>query len=211
MEEIKSLSIDLRKKEEKKKVIPPKVKSIRKEVDKWQFDEKFLELDKQWECLSAIQPGGLLNDDLHLCTIKTPTLSAVMSEQGVADCAFEMRNGVKDVCREMRRQIQNKVSSYKMQDIQKQKYDDNKFVNLNFVIGLLHEKEMKCFYCRESVYLFYNFVRENKQWTLERIDNSMGHNTDNVEIACLLCNLRRRTMFHERYVFTKQMNIVKLG
>jgi hypothetical protein len=33
---------------------------------------------------------------LHLCTIKTPTLSAVMSEQGVADCAFEMRNGVKD-------------------------------------------------------------------------------------------------------------------
>ena len=181
MEEIKSLSIDLRKKEEKKKVIPPKVKSIRKEVDKWQFDEKFLELDKQWECLSAIQPGGLLNDDL------------------------------KDVCREMRRQIQNKVSSYKMQDIQKQKYDDDKFVDLNFVIRLLHEKEMKCFYCRESVYLFYNFVRENKQWTLERIDNSMGHNTDNVEIACLLCNLRRRTMFHERYVFTKQMNIVKLG
>ena len=32
---------------------------------------------------------------LHLCTIKTPTLSAVMSEQGVADCAFQMRNGVK--------------------------------------------------------------------------------------------------------------------
>jgi hypothetical protein len=27
----------------------------------------------------------------------------------------------------------------------------------------------------------------------------------------LLCNLRRRTMYHERYVFTKQMtNIVKL-
>ena len=34
-------------------------------------------------------------EDLHLCTIKTPTLSAVMSEQGVADCAFQMRNGVK--------------------------------------------------------------------------------------------------------------------
>ena len=32
---------------------------------------------------------------LHLCTIKTPTLSAVMSEQGGADCSFEMRNGVK--------------------------------------------------------------------------------------------------------------------
>jgi hypothetical protein len=33
---------------------------------------------------------------LYHCTIKTPTLSAVMSEQGIADCAFEMRNGVKD-------------------------------------------------------------------------------------------------------------------
>jgi hypothetical protein len=158
------------------------VKSVRKETDKWRFDEKFLELDKQWECLTAIQSDGLLDDDL------------------------------KEVCREMRRQIQNKVSSYKMQDIQKHKYDDDKFVDLNFVIQLLHEKSLKCFYCKESVYLFYNFVRENKQWTLERIDNGVGHNKDNVEIACLLCNLRRRTMYHERYVFTKQMmNVVKLG
>ena len=180
--ETKSLTIDLRKKEEKKKVIVPKVKSVRKETDKWRFDEKFLELDKQWDCLTAIQSDGLLDDDL------------------------------KDVCREMRRQIQNKVSSYKMQDIQKHKYNDDKFVDLNFVIQLLHEKSLKCFYCRESVYLFYNFVRENKQWTLERIDNGVGHNKDNVEIACLLCNLRRRTMYHERYVFTKQMmNVVKLG
>ena len=178
--ETKSLTIDLRKKEEKKKVIVPKVKSVRKETDKWRFDEKFLELDKQWDCLTAIQSDGLLDDDL------------------------------KEVCREMRRQIQNKVSSYKMQDIQKQKYDDEKFVDLNFVIELLHKKSLKCFYCKESVYLFYNFVRENKQWTLERIDNGAGHNKDNVEIACLLCNLRRRTMYHERYVFTKQMSVVKL-
>jgi hypothetical protein len=176
--ETKSLTIDLRKKEEKKKIIQPKVKSVRKEVDKWRFDDKFLELDKQWECLTAVKEGLM---DFN-----------------------------KEVCREMRRQIQNKVSSYKMQDIQKHKYDDDKFVDLNFVLELLHKKEMKCFYCREPVYLFYNFVRENKQWTLERIDNSMGHNTDNVEIACLLCNLRRRTMYHERYVFTKQMNVVKL-
>jgi superfamily II RNA helicase len=38
----------------------------------------------------------MLLNVLHLCTIKTPTLSAVMSEQGVADCAFQMRNGVKN-------------------------------------------------------------------------------------------------------------------
>jgi hypothetical protein len=27
----------------------------------------------------------------------------------------------------------------------------------------------------------------------------------------LTCNLRRRTMYHERYVFTKQLNVVKKG
>jgi hypothetical protein len=32
--------------------------------------------------------------ELHLCTFKTPTSWAVMSERGDADCAFEMRNGV---------------------------------------------------------------------------------------------------------------------
>jgi 5-methylcytosine-specific restriction endonuclease McrA len=116
----------------------------------------------------------------------------------------------KDVCREMKRQIQNKISSYKMQDIQKKKYDDDKFVDFQFVISLLVDKKLSCFYCKESVYLFYNYVRENKQWTLERIYNERGHNTDNVEIACLNCNLRRRTMYHERYLFTKQLSVVKL-
>ena len=33
---------------------------------------------------------------LHLCTFKTPASRAVMSERGDADCAFKMRNGVKD-------------------------------------------------------------------------------------------------------------------
>ena len=31
---------------------------------------------------------------LHLCTFKTPTSWAVMSERGDTDCAFKMRNGV---------------------------------------------------------------------------------------------------------------------
>ena len=37
------------------------------------------------------------SEDLHLCTFKTPTSWAVMSEQGDADCAAsqQMRNGVK--------------------------------------------------------------------------------------------------------------------
>jgi len=59
------------------------------------------------------------------------------------------------------------------------------------------------------VHILYENVREPLQWTLERIDNDFGHNKNNVEIACLNCNLRRRTMYHERYLFTKELSIVK--
>ena len=63
---------------------------------------------------------------------------------------------------------------------------------------------MLCFYCLQQVKIIYTQVRDPKQWTLERIDNSLGHNRGNVVISCLSCNIRRRCMYHERYVFTKQ-------
>ncbi len=49
---------------------------------------------------------------------------------------------------------------------------------------------------------------ENLQKKIERIDNKIGHAIDNVEIACLSCNLRRRTMHHERYLLTKNIQTV---
>ena len=112
-------------------------------------------------------------------------------------------------CKEIHRQINYKIHSYRSQDIKKSLYDEAKFVDHNYVMELLREKQLLCFYCRETVQLMYETVRDGKQWTLDRIDNSMGHNRGNVEIACLTCNLRRRTMYHERYVFTKQLKIVK--
>jgi hypothetical protein len=108
-------------------------------------------------------------------------------------------------------QIKNKLSSYRSQDIEKDKYDLEKFADLSHVLHKMEECKMKCFYCKESVSLLYENVREPKQWTLERIDNKMGHNNDNVEIACLSCNLRRRTIHYERYILTKNIQkIVKI-
>jgi hypothetical protein len=53
-------------------------------------------------------------------------------------------------------------------------------------------------------------VRENKQWTLDRIDNNLGHNEDNVVIACLECNLKRRRTNQSKFLFTKQLKITCL-
>ena len=51
--------------------------------------------------------------------------------------------------------------------------------------------------------------RENRQWTLDRIDNDIGHNHNNIVISCLECNLKRRRKSKDAFVFTQQLKIVK--
>ena len=157
---------------EENKTIEPKEKTIRKTMEEWKFDSKYLERENQLECL-------IVGDDDNIRA-------------------------------ELRRQVCAKISGYKSQDMKKGIYDDAKFVRFDDVVALMAERKMSCFYCKKQALLFYEYSRDCNQWTLERIDNTRGHNVDNVEIACLNCNLRRRTMYHERYVFTKQMGTVRL-
>lgn len=109
----------------------------------------------------------------------------------------------------VKRNILQKISSYKAQDIKKKKYNCEKFITYNEVINKLRECSIKCFYCDKNVLLLYENVREPTQWSLERIDNKYGHNNDNIEISCLNCNLKRRTMYHERYRMTKKLVIIR--
>jgi hypothetical protein len=106
--------------------------------------------------------------------------------------------------------IHRKVYGYRTQDVDKNLLCEEKFVDEDHVYRILIECDFKCFYCKENVDVLYEYVRDGKQWTLERLDNDYGHNKDNVVIACLSCNLRRKTMHHERYVFTKQLVITKI-
>jgi hypothetical protein len=110
----------------------------------------------------------------------------------------------------LNQQLNQKIYGYKTQDTEKSLFMPTEFVDISFVIYRLIECPT-CYYCKDPVQLIYEFVREPKQWTLDRIDNSRGHNRDNVEIACLRCNLRRRIMHHERFIFTKQLVIKKSG
>ena len=116
----------------------------------------------------------------------------------------------KRVCKIILQQIQHKIYGYRTQDITKKLYSEEIFIDVERTIIKIFECENRCFYCREPVLVLYEFVRDPKQWTLERIDNKFGHNKSNIEIACLNCNLHRRTMYYERYIFTKQLNIQKI-
>jgi hypothetical protein len=103
-------------------------------------------------------------------------------------------------------QIKNKLSSYRSQDIEKNVFSE--VIDLSGVLHKLQECNLLCFYCKEPTMLFYENVREPKQWTLERLNNSEGHHYQNVVIACLSCNVRRRTMKYEKYVMTKNIRTV---
>jgi hypothetical protein len=110
----------------------------------------------------------------------------------------------------VKKQIMSKLNNYKQQDVLKKVHDERKLIHLDQVIGKLQESGLKCFYCKEEVYLLYKMVREMKQWTLDRIDNDIGHFHDNVVISCLDCNLKRRKKSSHAFFFTKQMNIVRV-
>ena len=107
------------------------------------------------------------------------------------------------------KELKKKISSYRTQDKTKKLYDKEKFVDLETVINLLKTSKMCCYYCKHNVLLLYENLREPKQWTLERLDNGYGHNKGNLEISCLKCNIDRKTMYHERFMFTKELKIIK--
>lgn len=109
----------------------------------------------------------------------------------------------------IKKEIQKKIYGYKCQDLKKELFSPSLFINIENIIQKLKDCNLTCYYCKEAIYILYEFVREPKQWTLERINNGEGHNKNNTEIACLSCNLSRRCIFHERYLFTKQITHMK--
>ena len=106
-------------------------------------------------------------------------------------------------------EINRKISGYKQQDMLKKHYDSDNFLTFECVINKLVESELKCRYCKCEMAILYDMSREIKQWSVDRIDNDKGHNNDNFHLACLDCNLKRRRRTDEKFLFTKQLNIIK--
>ena len=107
------------------------------------------------------------------------------------------------------KQIEKKITSYKQQDIDKKVLNNEKIINLKCIIDKLIETEIKCYYCKSEMFILYENVRDLKQWTVDRINNDIGHNVDNFVLACLDCNLKRRRKSADNFLFTKQLNIIK--
>jgi hypothetical protein len=106
-------------------------------------------------------------------------------------------------------EINKKINSYKQQDILKKHLNTEKLIDFHFTMNKMIENELKCYYCNCEMVILYDNTRELKQWTIDRIDNDIGHNKDNVHLSCLDCNLKKRKRSDSKFLFTKQLIIMK--
>jgi hypothetical protein len=155
----------------------------RVETKKWELEIEYFQYNKQLQ---------LLND------ISNNFLNVYHDEDKDTNASKILIN-----------QIEKKITSYKQQDIDKKLLNNEKKINLTCIIDKLNETEIKCYYCKCEMLILYENVRDSKQWTVDRINNDIGHNIDNFVLACLDCNLKRRRKSADKFLFTKQLNIIK--
>lgn len=121
-----------------------------------------------------------------------------------------------DVDEVIKKQINSKIYSYKQQDMKKKNYDENSekykdFIDFDIIIDEMNKCDLKCHYCLKEMLILYENVRDNSQWTVDRINNDIGHIKGNFNLVCLKCNLKRRRQNDEKYLFTCQLSINKLN
>lgn len=115
-----------------------------------------------------------------------------------------------ELCPLIKQQVDLKLYSYKQQDLKKELFQEDAFITFTETLQHLRDCKLLCAYCNEGVLVLYENVRDPHQWSLDRIDNDLGHNRENLVIACLQCNLKRRRTKMSSFLFTKQMKLVKV-
>jgi hypothetical protein len=121
-------------------------------------------------------------------------------------CLHKLLNGVVfDEKKYFIQALKNKLDSYKQQD-KKKTYDEyDNFITLENVIEKLVAYNMRCYYCNNKTLILFKNVRDDYQWTLDRLNNYDEHSNTNTIICCLKCNLQRRRKNSEKFKFTKQL------
>tara|TARA_B100001758_G_scaffold246534_1_gene261877 strand:+ start:1202 stop:1777 length:576 start_codon:yes stop_codon:yes gene_type:complete len=175
---------------------------VKKTEEEEEVKEKKIKLEKKLEKrIVSKETEDIIN------SLKEETKCELDYLLEIRDCSNMKEN---NICKLLIKGIKQKINGYKVQDKKKKLLDEEKFVDFDEVLNLLINADKKCYYCKNEVLLIYEDQRQKNQWSLDRIDNDIGHIKGNLLISCLDCNLKRKTMYHGRYAFTKQLNIVKI-
>jgi hypothetical protein len=188
-------------------------------AEKWTFSHIFFENENQIRLLQKInkniveQNNDIVeqnNDKAEQNNNKAEQNNDIVEQNNDIVEQNNDNDNIEYVIKVVIQQIKKKISSYKQQDIIKKKFCSDKFISFKDIIKQMVECALKCCYCKENMFVLYDISRELKQWSVDRIDNGSGHNIDNFHLSCLDCNLKRRCRTNDKYMFTKELNIVKL-
>jgi hypothetical protein len=177
-----------------------KEKKMRVETKTWGLNDNELSHEMQYTFLKDIFNSS--NTDTNINAI-----NAINAIDAISDSNKEENKYIS----QLTTHIKTKIGGYRQQDIIKKRLNTVNFVGFEEVVRLLNNCEMKCDYCSEEVYILYERVREMKQWSLDRINNDIGHNNGNLVVACLECNLKRRRTNKDAFMFTKNLVITREG
>jgi len=143
-------------------------------------------------------------------TIKEDEITYIQQVNVINKLYMDINTNTKnDITSVIERELDRKLSGYKQQDIKKEIYNEKKFITYDDILEMLVASKLKCHYCRSNMKIIYKLVRDNQQWSLDRIDNDYGHTKENTIICCLKCNLQRRCINKDKFEFTKKMTIVR--
>ena len=153
----------------------------------------------------------IINKEREIYRIKNTT-NQIFTSQDNTDIINELSRESQETSANgglFKKEIENKINGYKNQDVIKNIFESTIFVTFNDIINMLNNCNCKCHYCAKDLQIFYKYVREKTQWSLDRINNDQGHNRNNVVISCLECNLKKKRTSEKSFLFTKQLKIVK--
>jgi hypothetical protein len=153
---------------------------------------KSVQFDDPWKRKCAIENEEIYNIDNHMIFLNNLNQNIDFSYNRIVT-----------------KELKQKHASYKSQDKKNNKFDQEQHISYPELLNKLQMSQLKCFYCNDNLLLLYRNKNEKKQWSLERLNNNLGHYNDNTCIACLQCNLQRRNENYEYFQKAKQWKIVK--
>ena len=81
------------------------------------------------------------------------------------------------------------LNSRKEDKKKNREYNEEDFINLDFLYKIYMEQESLCFHCDGHMNLEFNKESRNKkQITIQRLNNSVAHVQSNCVFACFECN-----------------------
>jgi 5-methylcytosine-specific restriction endonuclease McrA len=181
---MKSIEINGKRNVDKINKVPKPQRTV---TTKWQVDDSFFIHSRQIELINHLYLEEDVNKKYHKDDMTQDTKVRII----------------------LKREINAKISGYKNQDIQKELFDKMKIISLEQTIERLMASKLRCYYCKEPCLLLYKDALSKRQWTLDRIDNDMGHNYDNVVVCCLECNVKRGDMDSDRFKRGKEIKFVR--